>query len=114
MWNKPNEKRLANIPRIGANDKKRTSLGDIPIHLHFFIGGCDWYIAEYDQHDIFFGFAILHDDKINAEWGYISFKELKSISINGMFEIDCENEQWFPIQAAKEIEKIANCPYGII
>lgn len=112
MWNEPNEKRLASIPKIGANDKKGMSLGDIPIHLHFFIGGCDWYIAEYDQRDIFFGFAILHDDKINAEWGYIPFGELKKASINKIFEVDCENEQWFPIQAAKDIKKITDCPYG--
>ena len=46
------------------------------IHLHFFIGGCDWYICEYDGDDLFWGYAYLNDPQ-NAEWGYISFPELK-------------------------------------
>ncbi len=47
--------------------------------MHFFIGNCHWYIAEYDGEDIFFGYAILNGDIQNAEWGYISFSELKEI-----------------------------------
>ena len=62
----------------------------IEIHLHFFISDCDWYIAEYDGDDLFWGFAILNGDLLNAEWGYISFAELKSIKINGWLEVDCE------------------------
>jgi hypothetical protein len=112
MWNKPSRKQLESLPKLGANDKKGLSLGDIKILLHFFIGGCDWYIAEYDGKDLFFGFAILNDDKPNAEWGYISFEELKKLKIYGTFEVDCEDERWFEPQAAKNIEKIANCPWG--
>ena len=33
---------------------------DSIILLHFFIGGCNWYIAEYDGNDIFYGYAILN------------------------------------------------------
>jgi hypothetical protein len=64
------------------------------IHLHFFIGGCDCYIAEYDGEDIFWGFAILNGDFQNAEWGYISFSELKSIRVGGWQKIDCELEEF--------------------
>ena len=57
MWNTPNKIRLATIPALYATD-------EIPakeklIHLHFFLGGCDWYVAEFDGSDLFWGFVIL-------------------------------------------------------
>ena len=76
------------------------------IHLHFFIGGSDFYIAEFDGHDTFWGFVILNHDYQMAEWGYISFRELKSIKAYGWLEVDCEHEDFFPIRKAREIEKI--------
>ena len=40
--------------------------------MHFFLGGCDWYIVEWNLEDqIFFGFAILTNDLEMAEWGYV-------------------------------------------
>jgi len=68
-----------------------------------FMVSCDWYIAEYDGIDTFFGYAVLHGDFQNAEWGYISFSELKSINIDGL-EVDCELN--WQIRRASEIEKI--------
>ena len=70
------------------------------------MGGCDWYVAEYDGDDIFWGFAILGGDTLNAEWGYISLGELQSISIGGI-EIDCDID-WEPRRAG-EVEKIRHC-----
>lgn len=87
MWNTPNKKRLDTIPRLYETES--TPLEDKLIHLHFFLGGCDWYISEFDGEDLFFGYAILNGDIGNAEWGYISFSELKSIKI-GFAEIDCD------------------------
>ena len=71
----------------GSNATEKTPLQDKLIYLHFFIAGCDWYIAEYDGNDLFWGFAILHEDYFNAEWGYIPMSELKEINIHGL-EID--------------------------
>lgn len=76
------------------------------IHLHFFIAGCDWYIAEYDGEDLFWGFAILNNDYEMAEWGYISFSELKSLKLNSWLEVDCEIEDAWEVRKASEIEKI--------
>jgi hypothetical protein len=104
MWNEPTEERLAKIPRL--YETEHIPLEDKLIHLHFFIGGSDWYIAEYDGEDIFFGFAILNNDLQNAEWGYVSFSELKSIKIDGWLQVDCETEEIWPICKASEIEKI--------
>lgn len=75
------------------------------IYLHFFIFGSDWYIAEYDGEDLFFGYTILNGDTDCAEWGYTSFSELRSINVNGI-EIDCELEEYWNVKPAAEIEKI--------
>jgi len=104
MWNEPTKERLAKIPKLYETEE--VSLKEKLIYLHFFIGGCDWYIAEFDGHDRFWGFAILNNDFQMAEWGYASFKELKDIKINDCFEIDCELEEYFPVQKASEIDKI--------
>ena len=104
MWNIPNIERLAKIPKL--YETENIPLKDKIIHLHFFIGGCDWYIVEYDGADLFFGFAILNNDLQMAEWGYISFAELKSIKIKGWLEIDCELEEFWQVKRAEEIEKI--------
>ena len=104
MWNIPSEERLARIPKL--YETENIPLQEKTIHLHFFIGGCDWYIAEYDGADLFWGFAILNQDGENAEWGYISFAELKDIKINGWLQIDCEKEEFWKVRKASEVENI--------
>ena len=89
MWNAPTERRLSRIPRLYETES--VSLKSKLIHLHFFVGGSDWYIAEFDGEDLFWGFAILNNDLQNAEWGYISFSELKAIKISGWLEVDIEH-----------------------
>ena len=103
MFNTPTEEQLNQLPKLYETEHK-TSLPDKLIYLHFFIGGCDWYIAEYDGQDLFFGFAILNGDYQNAEWGYISFSELKSIKVAGCIEVDFDL-YWEP-KPAIEIENI--------
>ncbi len=103
MWNKPSKKRLARIPRL--YETENTPLEDKLIYLHFFIAGSDWYVCEYDGKDLFWGYVILNQDFINAEWGYFSFKELKELKVAGRFEVDCETESW-TVKPASEIDKI--------
>jgi hypothetical protein len=104
MWNIPTKERLARIPRL--YETEHIPPRDKLIHLHFFIGACDWYIAEYDGSDIFWGFAVLNNDLQNAEWGYISFTELKEIKVQGWLEIDCEPELAWRVKPASAIEQI--------
>ena len=104
MWNTPTEDRLSKIPRL--YETEHVPLQEKLIHLHFFIGGCDWYVAEFDGKDFFWGFAILNDDLQNAEWGYISFNELRSIRVSGWLEIDCTLEEFWQVRKASAIEKI--------
>ena len=61
------------------------------LQLHYFNSSSDWYIIEKDkgsegdeekglQHQAF-GYAILNQDEINAEWGYISIVELLKFGV---------------------------------
>lgn len=104
MWNEPTQERLSKIPKL--YETENVPLQKKLIYLHFFIGGSDWFVAEYDGDDLFFGFAILNGDLQMAEWGYVSFSELKSTKVQGWLEIDCEFEEHFPVQKARQIEKI--------
>lgn len=103
MWNEPTKERLSKIPKLYETED--VDLKEKLIHLHFFIGGCDWYAVEFDGDDLFWGYAILNNDYEMAEWGYFSLRELKSINIRGI-EIDCEFEEYFPIRKASEIHEI--------
>jgi hypothetical protein len=102
MWNTPTEKDLAKIPNL--YESENISMKDKLIHLHFFIMGSDWYIAEYNGKDLFWGFVILNEDYEMAEWGFISFAEMKEIIVEPGIEIECE--LGWQIKKACEIEKI--------
>lgn len=104
MWNVPTPEMLAKIPKLYETEE--IPLKDKLIHLHFFIGGCDWYIAEFDGDDLFWGYAILNGDYQNAEWGYISFNELKEVKVRGVIEIDCDLH--WKVKKASEIERITH------
>ena len=104
MWNVPSKERLDKIPRLYKNEG--IPLKDKLIYLHFFLGDCNWYIAEYDGEDLFWGYAILNGDFQNAEWGYISFFELRELKIDGWLEVDCEKEEMWEIRKVSGIEKI--------
>jgi hypothetical protein len=104
MWNEPNQYQLDQIPRLYVTEP--VDLKDKLIYLHFFIADSDWYIAEFNGDDIFWGFAILGQDYFNAEWGCIPFSELKAINIHGL-EVDCD--LYWRIRPAKEVDKIVKC-----
>jgi hypothetical protein len=101
MWNVPSEKRLAKIP---TKSEDVNALEKV-VYLHFFIGGCDWYVTEFDQEDTFFGFVILNNDLEMSEFGYFSFLELKEINMGGI-EIDCELAKYFKPTKIKNIQRL--------
>jgi hypothetical protein len=53
--------------------------------------------------DTLWGFVIINDDYRNAEWGYISFNELKAVRV-GWMEIDYD--LYWEIRPACQVEKI--------
>lgn len=103
MWNVPTREELDRIPRLYQTED--IPLKDKLIYLHFFIGSFDWFIAEYDGEDLFWGYA-LNGDHDMAEWGYISFTEMKEAKVRGWLEID-RDINW-QIRKASEIDLIRN------
>lgn len=103
MWNTPKPTRLAKIPALGATDK--IEFKNKVLHLHFFINGSDWYVAEYDGEDTFFGFCILNGDTQNAEWGYFSFSELQNLK-SSFVQVDCEKQTYFKPRPAHKISDL--------
>ena len=102
MWNKPSREELAKIPPLYSTDG--VPLKEKMIHMHFFLGGCDWYAAEYDhESQCFFGFVILNDDLEMAEWGYFNLQELSDLKVE-FLEVD--RDLHFEPKKAMEIERI--------
>jgi hypothetical protein len=66
------EETLKNCPKIGETD----NLKKHPAIFHYFFGGSDIYICEYDGDNLMFGYAILNGDLFNSEWGYFNRNEL--------------------------------------
>jgi hypothetical protein len=77
---------LKKCPKIGKTDGRK----EHPAIFHYFYGGSDMYICEYDPDDgQMFGYAILNGDLENSEWGYFSVQEFansKYINIDYHFE----------------------------
>ena len=107
MWNKPSAEELSAVPRLYETE-------DVPcinkiIHLHFFMGSTDLYVAEFDGEDRFFGFVILKGDRQNAEWGYFSLKEIERIRVHG---IEFDRDLFWEKRPANEVEEITLCSLG--
>lgn len=101
MWNKPSEKQLFALPKMYSTEKVKSD--DKLIRMHFFLGGSDWYIAEYDSSSrMFFGYSVLNGDWEMSEWGEISFDELVSVK-QGFLEVD-RDLHWTP-KKFSEIKK---------
>ncbi len=98
MWNQPTEAQLAIIPRL--YETEHIPIEDKIVRCHFVIGGCHWFIVEYDQVDTMFGFCILNGDFLNCEWGYVGFGELQSIKIQGIYEVEFDTA-WIPTPAGQ-------------
>ena len=84
MWNTPSLSRLAQIPKLYTTEE--TPLKDKLIFLHFFLANSDWYVAECNGTDKFWGFVILNGDFENAEWGYFTLRKLDQLNVRG-FEV---------------------------
>jgi hypothetical protein len=77
---------MKKCPKIGETDGKK----EHPAIFHYFYGGSDFYICEYDPNDaLMFGYGILNGDLPNSEWGYFSvleFASSKYLNIDYHFE----------------------------
>ena len=102
MWNEPSEEELRKLSPLYSTEN--TPWEDTMIQMHFFLGGCDWYVAEYGPEErIFFCYAILNDDFMNSEWGYSSFDELRAVNVRG---VEVDRDLHWNARKASEIERI--------
>lgn len=106
MWNTPSQERLAKLPRL--YETGGIAPKDKLVFLHFFIGWSDWYAVEFDGEDLFFGYAILNGDTLNAEWGYFSLSELMSVQVSEGYEIDCELQEYWEVRPAWQVQRISH------
>jgi hypothetical protein len=75
---------LAAVPQLYGTEPVPTA--EKTIWLHYFVRDCDWWIAEYDPATgLAFGYACLHGDAANAEWGYVELAELEALYQEGGF-----------------------------
>ncbi len=110
MWNKPTENQLNELPVFYSTEN--IPLMEKVIHMHLFLGGCDWYVAEYDDESHnFFGFVILNNDYLMAEWGYFNFIELCELKIEF---VDVDRGLHFLPTKAKYIDKIIKSESEVI
>jgi hypothetical protein len=61
------------IPPLYATEK--VDLPDKQLHAHYFVGGCDWYIAELDPET---GRAFSFCHGFPGEWGYVDLAEMEA------------------------------------
>ena len=106
MWFEPSKERLDAIPKLYETEQIPSE--EKIMHLYFHLGKSHWFVCEYDGEDKFFGFAVLNNDYINAEWGYCSYSELKEMKI-GYIEVECEDPKCFKPTPAKQIDIICRC-----
>ena len=100
MWNVPSKELLEKIPKLYETED--IPLAEKIIYMHFFVGGCDWFIAEFDGDDLFWGFVNLNDVQ-NSEWGYVSLNDLKSFNIKG---VEVDYDLYWKIKPAKQVPLI--------
>lgn len=92
---------LAAIPGFEQDRPKR--LEETTIHLHYFAGGCDWWIAEAWPEDdggeaiwLAFGYTRLGHIPDGAEWGLVSLTELERINVRGGLVVVERDLSWQP------------------
>lgn len=79
------ENRIRNMPALRTENDL-----DAPVYLHYFIGGCDWWISSLDPEDMIgYGYAVLNQDWENAELGDIWLPEIIDLR-SGPFQAELD------------------------
>lgn len=76
---------IDNIERQISSITKRQDGKQAIVKAHYFYGGSDWYVTEYEGDSIIYGFAILNEDYENSEFGRSSIEEFNRV---GRVEMD--------------------------
>lgn len=83
------------------------------VHAHYFLGGNDWLVTEYDPaDDLAFGWACLNGDRQNAELGYVGMAELEAVSVPLRMR-DVATGRVLESRVGQRVELDQNWPEGI-
>jgi hypothetical protein len=74
------------------------NLPDKQLHAHYFVGGCDWYVAELDPET---GDAFGYADLGHGEWGYFNLVEMERTVASGWLVV--ERELDFRLTTPREV-----------
>jgi hypothetical protein len=89
--------RAAPIPALYATQGQPAA--EKVLHAHYFVTGCDWWIAEYDPNTgPAFGYACLGDPNL-AEWGYVDLTELEAVAVHDGLVVVERDLHWVPVPA---------------
>jgi hypothetical protein len=89
----------ADLPPLYATEA--IPAADKIVRVHYFIGGCDWWLIEYDPCDgTAFGYACLGDPGC-AEWGYVHLAELEEVSVDGGRQLVERDLDWTPLPVSE-------------
>ena len=81
------------------------------VHAHYFLGGNDWLVTEYNPEEgVAFGWACL-GDRQNAELGYMSMDELESIAVPVPLRVEVEG--WVLQLGTQGVERDNDWPEGL-
>ena len=110
MWNQPSDIELNKIPRL--YETENVPAKDKIIWMHFFLGNSDWFICEFDGKDTFFGFVCLNGWQDCAEWGYISFNELKQLKVEAPVSINGQRAL-IPLEVDRDLNWISRKSFNV-
>lgn len=82
------------LPPLYATEDTETA--DKTVRVHYFVGGCDWWLVEYDPAEgRAFGYVCLgHLDA--AEWGYVDLPELEAVCVHRGLVVVERDTDWTP------------------
>lgn len=95
----PSATEANNIPALQSTGNVGVPRRDRTIYAHYFLGDCDWYLAEYDAPSgVAWGYACMNCPE-RAEWGLVYLPELEETSVRG--QAVKRDRNWAPISAEK-------------
>lgn len=103
MWHEPTAEELGKLPKLYATEPQPVQ--DKLVRMQFLAGGCHCYAVEYDaDRRVFFGFVVLNNDRLRADWGNFSRDELRVVRV-GSFQV--ERDLHWRQRKAIDVDRIA-------
>lgn len=110
MWNPPNYAELQKLPPL--RHYSESSLPEIKIHQHYFLGSADWWVSEFDSENrLFYGYVSLGDTQM-AEWGYTALDELLNLKVplgESANSMEVDRDLHWETRPISQVDGIVDC-----